>query len=74
LMNNYVENLSPLAQTIFAKLYLRKRIWFNTHLHLSNYKDLAEGKESPDDAEDPFAHQSQNHSSAAISQSIDALS
>ena len=28
-----------MAQTIYARLYLRKRIWFNQHLHLSSYKN-----------------------------------
>ena len=42
-MNDYIQKLSPLAQTIFARLFLRKRIWFNTLLHLSSYKGQAEG-------------------------------
>ena len=36
-IHNYIHKISPLAQTIFARLFLRKRVWFNQVLHLSKY-------------------------------------
>ena len=34
---NYIHKIGPLAQTVFARLLLRKRIWFNQVLHLTKY-------------------------------------
>jgi len=38
---NYVHHLSPLSQTVFARLFMRKRIWFNQYVHLTNYIRVA---------------------------------
>ena len=37
-LHTYLYKLSPLAQTLFARLSLRKRTWFNTSIHLDGYK------------------------------------
>ena len=55
MVDSYLNNLSPLAQTIFARLFLRKRVWFNQVIHLGAYRGQANGPDTTKDLDEQMS-------------------